>query len=1200
MNDSPTLLRDLIDIPEVVHRGDFVISLSEGVEDAEKTLRHYVITEQLARAYDHALGFVASAVKEGTSKAAYLDGSFGSGKSHFMAVLHLLLQRDPIARGQPELAETIARHDPALAGLSFDLVPFHMIGAESMEQAILGGYVKHLERTDPGAPTPGVFADAGLFDQAELMRAELGEERFFERLNAGEDSDDEGWGELGAAWTADSYGAARAAAVDDAARGRLRGAIVDRLVPALRESLAGSSQGYVDIDTGLAELARHSAERGHDALVLFLDELILWLGSRIRDQAFVEREGQKLIKLIEFTTPRPIPIVAFVARQRDLREFIGDQVHGAEKLSFADTLKHWNDRFHRVELHDRNLPKIAERRLLEPRGEAERQVIDAAFREIERERPEVLDVLTTEDGDRELFRSTYPFSPAFMKTLVAASSALQRERTALRVMLQLLVSRRDELTIGDLVSVGDLFDVLAEHDEPFTEDLKQSFDHAKDLRRDHFLPLLRAEHGLADGAEPEPGHPFHADDRLVKTLLLAALVSKTQPLRNLDVAKLTALNHGSIRSPLPGGERAVALAKLRKWAARVGALKIGADKQNPSVEIRLTGIDLDAIVARAEAVDNPGGRRQMVKRLVFAELNVEPAGQLQDEHTILWRGTRRTLDIVFGNIRDTQELPDDMLRSVADRWKVVIDYPFDPGHSPGDDLERLDSWQAAYEGARTVCWVPAFFSQELQGDLKRLVIVDHVLGGERLEQYADHLSPRERQQARGLLEDHRSALEQRLRTAIRQAYGVETATPDAIDTTHQVEDRLRSLAPGFDAQVQVGNTLADAFERLLHSMLDHQFPDHPRFETEVRPALLRNVLAEVERAADAPNGRIEVPSDKRAALRRIATPLELGVQHEAAFVLASKWKDHLDKALARAAQQSGEPATVADLRRWLDEPRPLGLTRAVGSLVILAYATQAGKSFTAHGGPATPAIDRLGDELELVAADLPGEPAWHGALGRASAMLGLTTVNTTRNPGAVERLAASIREHLAELAPDAGRLPALLERRIGELGSDPNGSQRVKTARSVDALARATVDAPTSAKTIESFAAGELSGSEQAAGTSLASAAALNAALEDPRWQVLGLVAERAAGGEAAFEQVAQGLLDTLARDELADPLEQAITRAHEQAVALMKAAEPARPPGSGRLEGVGVGEARAKLDELADEQREVSVTLTWTFGSEE
>jgi hypothetical protein len=43
---------------------------------------------------------------------------------------------------------------------------------------------------------------------------------------------------------------------------------------------------------------------------------------------------------------------------------------------------------------------------------------------------------------------------------------LQRERTALKVMLQLLVSQRQTLKLGDLVPVGDLFDAIAEGRRP--------------------------------------------------------------------------------------------------------------------------------------------------------------------------------------------------------------------------------------------------------------------------------------------------------------------------------------------------------------------------------------------------------------------------------------------------------------------------------------------------------------------------------------------------------------------------------------------------------------------------------------------------------------------------------------------------------------------------------------------------------------
>ena len=99
---AETLISQLLDLPDQVHRGDFVLNLSEGVtaDHAAATLRDYVVTDQLAAAFDNALGFIRAAVEGRNSKAAYLHGSFGAGKSHFMAVLHLLLQHDARARAQ--------------------------------------------------------------------------------------------------------------------------------------------------------------------------------------------------------------------------------------------------------------------------------------------------------------------------------------------------------------------------------------------------------------------------------------------------------------------------------------------------------------------------------------------------------------------------------------------------------------------------------------------------------------------------------------------------------------------------------------------------------------------------------------------------------------------------------------------------------------------------------------------------------------------------------------------------------------------------------------------------------------------------------------------------------------------------------------------------------------------------------------------
>lgn len=97
----PTYIKDLINLPDRVRRGDFVLKLAEGVSRPEETVSNYVVTPQLAEAFDRALDLICAGVQANTSKACFLHGSFGSGKSHFMAVLNLILEGNPTARSIP-------------------------------------------------------------------------------------------------------------------------------------------------------------------------------------------------------------------------------------------------------------------------------------------------------------------------------------------------------------------------------------------------------------------------------------------------------------------------------------------------------------------------------------------------------------------------------------------------------------------------------------------------------------------------------------------------------------------------------------------------------------------------------------------------------------------------------------------------------------------------------------------------------------------------------------------------------------------------------------------------------------------------------------------------------------------------------------------------------------------------------------------
>src|SRR5215210_1024561 len=150
------LIRELIEIPERVHKGDFVLRLSEGVEHPTETLRSYVVTEQLRESFHQALDLVRRAVEGGRSEGAYLHGSFGSGKSHFMAVLNLLLRGNAEARSIPALAPVVAKLG-WMEGKRFLLVPYHLMGVDSLEQGILGRYAEYVRLLHPEAPVPAVY-----------------------------------------------------------------------------------------------------------------------------------------------------------------------------------------------------------------------------------------------------------------------------------------------------------------------------------------------------------------------------------------------------------------------------------------------------------------------------------------------------------------------------------------------------------------------------------------------------------------------------------------------------------------------------------------------------------------------------------------------------------------------------------------------------------------------------------------------------------------------------------------------------------------------------------------------------------------------------------------------------------------------------------------------------------------------------------
>ena len=1165
-----TTIADIFELPERVHQGDFVLRLAEGVERAAETLRDYVVTPQLVGCFEGALALIGSAVDTATSKGAYLHGSFGSGKSHFMAVLTLLLQGNSRARAIPELAGAVAQSNAWTMNRRFLVVPYHLIGAASMESALLGRYAEHVRRLHPEAPTPGFYQADDVFSDARALRSKMGDTAFFGALNAavrgGADGDDDGWGALASDWDSDSFDAALAAAPGDEERVRLVGDLIDAFFSALRAPGGAAGERFVDLDQGLAVMSRHAHALGYDALILFLDELILWLASHAADSAFVSREGQKVAKLVEaMQAHRPIPIVSFIARQRDLRELVGEHLPGAEQLGFADVLNWWEARFDRITLEDRNLPAIVEKRVLRPKNAAARAELDAAFERTARVREEVLAVLLTGDGDRAMFRQVYPFTPALVQALIAVSSLLQRERTALKLMLQLLVEQAGRLQLGDVIPVGDLFDVIAEGDEPFTQAMRTRFEDARKLYRTKLRPLLEAEHGVtaeqmeAGKADAAAVARFRNDDRLLKTLLLAAIAEGVEALRALTPARLAALNHGTVRSPIPGQESQIVLEKCRRWAAQVGEIMVSDDGANPVISLQIVGVDTESILENAAALDNTGNRIRKVRQILYDGFEIAETGDLLAErHELLWRGTRRTCDVLFRNVREMS--PAD-LRSTGQSWQIVIDWPFDESpYTPADDRAQIQRFVDKEESTDTLLWLPSFFSAAARRDLGRLVLLDEVLTGNRLAEHGAHLSQTDREQARVLLVNQRDQLRARIRNYLLTAYGISHANADAIDQSHELEEHFVSLNQQCKLQPPVAAGFRQALDHIFGQALAAQYPDHPDFDAEIKRPALRRVLEVVESAVADPEERVEVQRTVREEVRNVVTPLALGDMGETHFNLGRRWVDELDR---KRAQRSADSATAGDLRAWIEAPERRGLPRDVQNLVIITYAAQKGYRFTLRGTQVAVTIDKLDDRCELQEQALPAVDDYERAVQLAGDVFDVAA-SSLLSARSVNEMAEGVRDTAKEHRAHVDELASVLRRLLESRAIEVDSSDRLRTVNATLALLSA-LDGIDDDALVAALAEAEVPTSTVAMGAVLRGARLLAEALAPHRWTVFDKLAVLAGRYRKRVMEIDHTLHDALCRDEHVTPLSSAVRQCEARALDLLaeaaESASTARPP---------------------------------------
>ena len=192
---------------------------------------------------------------------------------------------------------------------------------------------------------------------------------------------------------------------------------------------------------------------------------------------------------------------------------------------------------------------------------------------------------------------------------------------------------------------------------------------------------------------------------------------------------------------------------------------------------------------------------------------------------------------------------------------------------------------------------------------------------------------------------------------------------------------------------------------------------------------------------------------------------------------------------------------VKHLRKWIDDPRPMGLPQEAENLVILLFAAQNGYTFYRHGGPYE--ANAPDASRRLRAAE--GEPAGRGCLGaRPSSGPGASSAWPAigcLSAGNVATLSAEVKKIADQARRPCDTYRQKLHDRMTCMGLAPEATDRMKTALATQKLV-GLVSAAEPANVVGLLARAEVATSEAAMGECRSKAAELEGNLETAGWEI--------------------------------------------------------------------------------------------------
>ncbi len=994
------LVRDFLDLPEESTADDFIVRPQS---TAQELARSYALTSAVRPRLDTLLREIGGAIERNEDLGRFIFGSFGSGKSHFLRVAAMMLANDhrlyDNARDPGLLA--LRNAHPFLETANLLVVETSMVGVNEEVSAFTRQLADSFDRTLEGLGKPPLraFGTRAVFDEFDRLCERVPE--MFDRFA------------MASGYDRAFYEAKRAEAHS--------GKDVAAFARDVAQFFAGDERSFVPTESEAREqMAAHAQSLGFRGVVFAIDEFILW-AQGLSGVGYVGAVNA-LNALVESADVKPVRFIVLAAIQRSIMSVFPDDV--SEKV-LREQLARVKDRFPEIYLEDSNLFEIAQKRVLNPKvGQAEawRREVAAVTRDLAQSGRSVL----LGDEPATSLEQLYPFHPALLRVLSDVSQGLHRARSSLFMLFQLLTEVRPELQIGELVSLGALWEVL------FSPDHIQNLEnYAPRHDPNHRANLLLKTHGtwerlrtsIAAASGGEANEKIL--DLAVKSALLAQLSHSgflEGGLRGLDravtIENLLRLNRADIAAM---NEKVGAL-KVEELIKKLAAAEPGTvmlEGQGPAaiVRIELNAIDLSELLV-ALRPPSPFSTLLAQVKLALGFGAGFTTGQ-EGKLTAPFRGTERSGRVRFENFGQFSVggRGSTLALEANDEFKLAI---LIESEMAGNAQQTIDNARAKIESARdqtqawSAAWIPGPLSTDGREALDTLAKAELFEGNanDYLDRFraADHALVRQRM---GAMKLHSQAT---LRRALQKAFG----EAGRVHTMRKEPPELFA-APNSDVENRA--------KLYATQLLERRYQQHPKFAAAPAPSALSRLLA-IDRRLLANRGNNLLSAEEAEVTKKLGEPLDLF--EPGSGVANIKNGGHYLERL-RSWVQGGERIVGRLMSLLADEP--MGLQRSPAQLLIAVLANRDGYRLVVDGHPVS--VNAVGDvdpRAALERGTLVQLDVWNKARRAASFLFSVADVSAAHNIGSSDALIAALREPIARnrelLASCAASFDALAVRKI--------------------------------------------------------------------------------------------------------------------------------------------------------------------------